>query len=120
MRSPQVPQQRQAPAVEGFSDSIRALSEVWQSMIWLTTTSPGLHSIRREIAGWTRNTNEAFIDTFGKATASEEIRVILDGMPGCVPQRLGDAGRLFLAQVAAEARALAAQGAEAVASVSMV
>jgi len=114
MRAPQVAQQTQDPAVDGFSDSIHALTEVWMSMMVLTTSNQHVIAERREIARWARNTNQSFMDTFGRATASEEIRVILDGLQGLIPKQLGDAGRGFLVEVATEARALATEGTAAI------
>jgi hypothetical protein len=117
MRGQSVTQQTQDIAVEEFITGIAALTDVWMSMMWIGTANPRLNTTRREIARWARNANQSFIDTFGRATASEEIRVILDGLVTSVPKQLGDTGRDFLRSLTAEAQALADEGRAAVAAI---
>lgn len=117
MRGQNVTQQTQDSVVEEFADSIAALTDVWMSMMWLGSTNQRLNSTRREIARWARNANHSFVETFGRATVSEEIRVILDGLVTSVPKQLGDAGREFLRGLNVEARILTDEGREAVAEI---
>src|SRR3954470_23069407 len=117
MRGQNVTQQTQDIAVEEFTSGIAALTDVWMSMMWVGTANQRLNTTRREIARWARNANHSFIETFGQATASEEIRVILDGLVASVPKQLGDAGRDFLRGLTVEARALAEEGSAAVAAI---
>lgn len=116
MRAPNITQQVQDPAVDAYVAGIVELTDTWISMLWLTTMNPRIVTTRREIARWARNTNQEFMDTFGRATASEEIRVILDGLVSLLPKQLGDEGRALLTRITVEAQALAAEGREAVAS----
>ena len=115
MRATHVTQQAQDPAVDAYVAAIVELTDVWMSMIWLTTVNSRVVATRREIARWARNTNQEFMDTFGRATASEEIRVILDGLVSLVPKQLGDDGRALVRRITTEAQALASDGREAVA-----
>ena len=114
MRPHIVPQPVKDPVDNAFADGIAALTHVWQDMVWLTTTNPRLIATRREIARWTRTTNQEFMDPFGRGIASEEIWVMLDGLVTLVPRQLGDGGRALLGRTGAEAQALAAEGRAAI------
>lgn len=105
-------------AVVTFATSTEALTDVWSSMVWLQTTSPTLNSVRREIARWARDTDEAIAELFGRRVQSEEIRVLLEEMPALVPRQVDATDRAWLETVAAEAQRLTAEGRAAIARVT--
>ncbi|HEU5034170.1 MAG TPA: hypothetical protein VFT62_05340 [Mycobacteriales bacterium] len=102
------------PVVVQFQESVRALTETWDAMVWLNTTNLEVNARRREIAAWGRNANQSLADTFGREVDSDEIRVLFTEMPHLVPRAPGDRGRLLLAVLASEARVLADRGRTAV------
>jgi len=103
-----VPPQTDDPAIEPLTAATGELAEAWASMVWLTSTDAELHRTRREIARWAQATNQTFVAAFNRCTVSEEIRVIIEGMAGCVPRHLDEDGRALVASVTADAHALAA------------
>jgi len=105
------------PVVVGFATSVAALSDVWSAMVWLQTTSPGLNSIRREIAQWARDTDAALGEMFGRSVMSDEIRVLLDGMAALVPRQVDTEERDVLLSAVAKAQRLTEQGRAAIAHV---
>ena len=106
------------PAVVTFATSTAALNDVWSSMVWLQTTSPTLNSVRREIARWARDTDEAMAELFGRRVQSDEIRRLLDEMPALVPRQVDETDREWLENVAAQAQRLAAEGRAAISRVT--
>jgi hypothetical protein len=102
------------PIVVAFSTSVSALSDVWSAMVWLQTTSPGLNSIRREIAQWARDTDAAMGEMFGRSVVSDEIRVLLDGMGALVPRQVDPEERDVLADAVAKAQRLTEEGRAAI------
>ena len=105
-------------AVVTFATSTAALTDVWSSMVWLQTTSPMLNSVRREIARWARDTDEAMAELFGRRVQSDEIRVLLEEMPALVPRQVDETDREWLENVAAQAQRLAAEGRAAISRVT--
>jgi hypothetical protein len=105
------------PIVVAFSTSVSALSDVWSAMVWLQTTSPGLNSIRREIAQWARDTDAAMGELFGRSVVSDEIRVLLDGMGALVPRQVDTDERDVLAAAVSKAQRLTEEGRAAIARV---
>ena len=105
------------PIVVAFSTSVSALSDVWSAMVWLQTTSPGLNSIRREIAQWARDTDAAMGELFGRSVVSDEIRVLLDGMGALVPRQVDTDERDVLADAVSKAQRLTEEGRAAIARV---
>jgi hypothetical protein len=102
------------PIVVAFSTSITALSDVWSTMVWLQTTSPGLNAIRRDIAQWARDTDAAIGEIFGRSVLSDEIRVLLDGMAALLPRQIDNAQRDVLATAVAKAQRLTDEGRAAI------
>ena len=102
------------PIVVAFSTSVSALSDVWSAMVWLQTTSPGLNSIRREIAHWARDTDAALGEMFGRSIVSDEIRVLLDGMGALVPRQVDTDEREVLADAVSKAQRLTEEGRAAI------
>ena len=102
------------PIVVAFSTSVSALSDVWSAMVWLQTTSPGLNSIRREIAQWARDTDAALGEMFGRSIMSDEIRVLLDGMGALVPRQVDTEERDVLADAVSKAQRLTEEGRAAI------
>jgi hypothetical protein len=103
-----VPPQTDDPAIEPLAAATAELAEAWASMVWLSSTDAELHRTRREIARWAYATNQSFVEAFDRCTVSEEIRVIIEGLAGCVPRHLDDDGRALVAAVTDNAQALAA------------
>ena len=101
-------------AVVDFATSLSALSDVWSAMVWLQTTSPGLNAIRRQIAGWARDTDAAIGEMFGRSVVSEEIRVLLDGMAALVPRRVDSEQAQMLATFTSAAQRLTEDGRTAI------
>jgi hypothetical protein len=102
------------PIVVAFATSVAALSDVWSAMVWLQTTSPGLNAIRRDIAQWARDTDAAVGEMYGVSVMSDEIRVILDGMPALVPRRVQNDEREVLVDAVARAQRLTEEGRAAI------
>jgi hypothetical protein len=101
-------------AVVGFATSTAALADVWSSMVWLQTTSPTLNTVRREIARWAREADEAIAEMFGRRVASDEIRVLLEQMPAIVPRQVDATDHEWLEASTAEAQRLIAEGRAAI------
>jgi hypothetical protein len=105
-------------AVVTFTTSTAALTDVWSSMVWLQTTNPALNTVRRAIARWARDTDEAMAELFGHRVQSDEIRVLLEEMPALVPRQVEAIDRDWLETVAAEAQRLASEGRAAITHVT--
>jgi hypothetical protein len=105
-------------AVVNFATSAEALADVWSSMVWLQTTSPTLNAVRREIAQWTRDADEAIAEMFGRRVGSDEIRVLLEQMPALVPRQVDAIDHEWLEASAAEARRLTVEGRNAITRVT--
>ena len=105
-------------AVVTFATSTAALTDVWSSMVWLQTTSPTLNNVRREIARWARDTDEAIAEMFGRRVQSEEIRRLLEEMPALVPRQVEARDREWLETAAAQAQRLTAEGRAAISRVT--
>ena len=104
--------------VVDFATSAAALADVWSSMVWLQSTSPTLNTVRREIAQWARDADEAIGEMFGHRVGSDEIRVMLEQMPAIVPRQVGPADRSWLEAAVVEARRLILDGRAAIAHVT--
>jgi Tfp pilus assembly protein PilN len=87
-------------------------------MVWLQTTSPTLNTVRREIARWARDTDEAMAELFGRRVKSDEIRVLLEEMPALVPRQVDATDRAWLETVSVEARRLTSEGRAAITHVT--
>ena len=104
--------------VVDFATSAAALADVWSSMVWLQTTSPTLNAVRREIAQWARDSDEAIGEMFGHRVASDEIRVMLEQMPALVPRQVSASDRAWLEAAVGDARRLILDGRAAIAHVT--
>ena len=104
--------------VVDFATSAAALADVWSSMVWLQTTSPTLNSVRREIAQWARDADEAIGEMFGRRVGSDEIRVMLEQMPAIVPRQVDATDRAWLEAAVGDARQLIVDGRAAIAYVT--
>src|SRR4051794_15352042 len=105
-------------AVIGFATSAAALADVWSSMVWLQTTSPTLNAVRRAIAEWTKDADEAIAEMFGRRVPSDEIRVLLEQMPALVPRQVDATDHEWLESSTEEARRLIAEGRAAITRVT--
>jgi|SRR3954451_3678537 len=101
-------------AVVSFATSAVALADVWSAMVWLQTTSPTLNTVRRQIAQWARDADEAMAEMFGRRVQSDEIRVLLEQMPALLPRRVDAVDRAWLEASAMEARRLTVEGRAAI------
>jgi hypothetical protein len=99
---PAIPRQND-PALAGFTSAVADLSDVWSSLMWLESRRPELIAIRRDIARWARETNQAVLETFGHGSVSDEVRVLLNGLPDCARGGGGDAGHDLLVSATGEA-----------------
>jgi len=104
--------------VVDFATSAAALADVWSSMVWLQTTSPTLNSVRRAIAQWAREADEAIGEMFGHRVGSDEIRVMLEQVPALVPRQVDATDRAWLEAAVGDARRLVLDGRAAIAYVT--
>ena len=94
------------PLVTSCTESVKALADVWTSIVVLNSTDARVITVQREIARWAHDTNRLLTEKFGHGVVSDEIRVILVSIADTVAKLPRD-GRLFLELTASEAADLA-------------